>query len=102
MHKDYIKFDRKQKENTKRAGRQKTSFPKGQIENVDLYKPVLDKLMITHERCVKCNFVALFICKSYFRAIRFTSEDFFKTEILDLTLVSCKSANSGFPFLVPP
>ena len=37
---------------------QKTSFPKESVENTGLYKPVLNKLMTTHEQCVKYNFVA--------------------------------------------
>ena len=39
-------------ENTKSAEREKTSFPKEnpfQVENTDLYKPVLNKTMATHE-----------------------------------------------------
>ena len=43
----------KQAVNTKRAERQKTSFPKEQIENADLYKFVLNKIMTTQEQCVK-------------------------------------------------
>ena len=39
-----------QTENTKSAERQKkTSFPKEKVENTDLYKPVLDKVMTTQE-----------------------------------------------------
>ena len=40
---------RKGKKNTKSAGRQKTSFPKEKVENADLYKPVLNKIMATEE-----------------------------------------------------
>ena len=36
----------------------KTSFPKEQIENIDFYKPVLNKIMTTQEQCKKYNFVA--------------------------------------------
>ena len=35
--------------NAKSAERQKTSFPKESVENVDLYKPVLNKIMTTHD-----------------------------------------------------
>ena len=35
--------------NTKGAERQNTSFPKELIENADLYKPVLNKIMTIHE-----------------------------------------------------
>ena len=48
----------KQAVNTKRAEKQKTSFPKEQIENADLYKFVLNKIMTTQEQCVKYNFAA--------------------------------------------
>ena len=34
--------------NAKRSERQKTSFPKESLENADLYKPVLNKIMTTH------------------------------------------------------
>ena len=57
------------------------------IKNAGFCKPVLDKLMTTHEYCVKYNFVVPFICRSSFGAICFTKEDFFKTELLDLALV---------------
>ena len=46
--------------NTKGAERQNPSFPKELIENADFYKPVLNKIMTTHEQCVKYNFVAPF------------------------------------------
>ena len=36
----------------------KTSFPKEKVENTDLYKPVLNKVMTTQEQCLKQNFVA--------------------------------------------
>ena len=39
----------KRQKNTKSAGRQKTSFPKEKVENADLYKPVLNKIMSTEE-----------------------------------------------------
>ena len=47
--------------NTKSAEIQKSSSPKEQIENTDLYKPVLNKIMTTQEQCVKYNFAALLI-----------------------------------------
>ena len=31
------------------AERQKTSLPKKSVENADLYKPILNKIMTTHE-----------------------------------------------------
>ena len=34
---------------TKSAERQKTSFPKEWVENTDLYKPVLNKIMTTQD-----------------------------------------------------
>ena len=44
-----IKSNSEQAENTKSAERQKTSFPKEQVENADQYKPVLNKTMTTYE-----------------------------------------------------
>ena len=43
-----------QAENKKSAEiqKKKTSFPKEQVENIDLYKPVLNKIMTTREQCV--------------------------------------------------
>ena len=35
--------------NARRAEIQKTSFPKESVENADLYKPILNKIMTTHE-----------------------------------------------------
>ena len=35
--------------NAKSAERQKTSFPKESVENADLYKPVLNKIVTTHK-----------------------------------------------------
>ena len=43
---------------TKNAERQKTSLPKEQVENTELHKPVLNKIMNTQDQCVKYNFVA--------------------------------------------
>ena len=40
-----------------RAQEDKTSFPKEEKENPDLYKPVLNKIMTRHE-CKKYNFIA--------------------------------------------
>ena len=47
-----------QGENTKRAERQKTSFPKEEVEYADLYKPIQNKIMTIQEQCVKYNLVA--------------------------------------------
>ena len=58
VYEDYIEFDTEQTENTKSAERQKTSFPKESVENAGLYKPVLNKKMITYEQYVKYNFAA--------------------------------------------
>ena len=46
---DHIEFKIEQTGNTKIAERQKTSFPKESVENADLYKPVLIKIMTTNE-----------------------------------------------------
>ena len=43
---------------TKSAETQKTSLPKEQVENKDLHKPVLNKIMTTQKQCVNYNFVA--------------------------------------------
>ena len=46
INEDYIE----QAENTISVERQKTSFPKVKVENADLYKHVLNKIMTTtHE-----------------------------------------------------
>ena len=49
VYEDYIELDTEQAENTKSPERQKTSFPKESVENADLYKPVSNKIMTTHE-----------------------------------------------------
>ena len=38
-----------QAEITKSGEKQKTSFPKESVRNADLYSPVLNKIMTTHE-----------------------------------------------------
>ena len=43
---------------TESTERWKTSFGKEIVENADLHKPVLDKVMTTQEQCVNYNFVA--------------------------------------------
>ena len=45
---------------TKSTRRQKTSFPKETVENVDLHKAVLNKTMTTQEKCTKIQFRCLF------------------------------------------
>ena len=42
--------------NAKTAERQKPSFPKESVENADLYKPVLSKIMTRLEQSMKYNF----------------------------------------------
>ena len=49
---------------TKSTERQKNSLPKEQVENTDLHKPVLNKIMTTQEQCVKYNFVAPLMSKT--------------------------------------
>ena len=41
-----MKNRQKTRENTER---QEVSFPKEKVENIDLYKPVLNKIMSIHE-----------------------------------------------------
>ena len=53
-----IMVNSEQAENTKCAERQKTNFPKEKVDNTDLYKPVLNKIMTKQEQCVKYNFEA--------------------------------------------
>ena len=53
-----ITSNSEQAENKKRRKTKRNSFPKEQVENTDLYKPVLNKIMTTQEQCVKYNFVA--------------------------------------------
>ena len=48
--------NREKKQNAQKD--KKTSFPKESVENVDPYQPVLNKIMIKHEQCVECYFVA--------------------------------------------
>ena len=49
INKAYIESDTEQAENTRSPERQKTSFPKESVENVDLYIPALSKIMTTHD-----------------------------------------------------
>ena len=44
-----IEFNTESRKKTKRAKRQKTSFPKESVENAGFYKPVLNKIMTTEE-----------------------------------------------------
>ena len=44
-----IMSNSEQTENTKSIEDQKTSFPKEKVENTDLYKPVLNKVMTPQE-----------------------------------------------------
>ena len=44
--------------NTKAQKDKKTSFQKEWVENTDLYKVVLNKIITTQEQCVKYEFVA--------------------------------------------
>ena len=43
---------------TERQKKKKTSFQQEQVENTDLYKPILNKIMTTQEQYVKYDFVA--------------------------------------------
>ena len=43
---------------TERQKKKKTSFKQEQVENTDLYKPILNKIMTTQEQYVKYDFVA--------------------------------------------
>ena len=48
---------REQAQNSENTKRQ-TSFPEEMVENADLPKPILKKIMTPYEKCVKYNFVA--------------------------------------------
>ena len=50
-----LKQNKKVSQNTERR---KTSFLKEQVENVNLHKSILNKIMTTQEQCIKYNFVA--------------------------------------------
>ena len=52
-----IMSNSEQTENTKNAEKQ-TRFPKEQVENTDLYEPVLNKIMRTQEQFIKQDFLA--------------------------------------------
>ena len=45
------------RQNAKSIEKQKTNFPKESVKNTDLYKPVFNKIITTHEYCMKYNFV---------------------------------------------
>ena len=51
-----------QVQNTKNPERQKKRFSKEKVENTDLHKPLLNKIITTQEQCVKYNFVAPIPC----------------------------------------
>ena len=53
-----------QAEKNKKPKRQKPCFPKEQVENADLYKPVLSQIMTTREYYIKQNFAALLMSKT--------------------------------------
>ena len=52
-----------QTEKNKKPKKQKPCFPKEQVENADLYKPVLSQIMTTREYYIKQNFATL-LCQS--------------------------------------
>ena len=49
VHEDQIEFQTEQVENTTSAERQKNSFPKEKVENEDLHKFILNKIMTKYE-----------------------------------------------------
>ena len=56
-HLHYIELETEQAEKTESTERQKDCFPKESVENTDLTKSVLNKIMATTKLCVKYNFV---------------------------------------------
>ena len=69
VYEDYIEFDTEQAENKNGQKDKKLNFPKVNVEKAGLYKPLLNKVMTTHEQHVKYNFIApLNIISGYFLA----------------------------------
>ena len=64
-------------EKTEFRERQKTSFPKEQVENTDLPKSALNKMVTTQEQWIRYNFVAPFIFKIH----NFLSEYFLQNKL---------------------
>ena len=58
VYKEFIEI-RTGSKHKKHRKTKRTSFPKEQTENTDLYKPVLNKIMTTQEQCIKYNFLPL-------------------------------------------
>ena len=54
--------------------KRKTSFLKEQVENTDLYKSLLNKIMTTHEECIRYNFLAPFEIPCCFSKMLFCRE----------------------------
>ena len=49
----------KNRQKTQKAQKdKKNSYVREKVENTDLYKPILNKMMTTHKQCVKHKFVA--------------------------------------------
>ena len=43
---------------------------KEQVENADLYQPVMNKIMTTREQFIKCNFVAHLKTMTFFKYLK--------------------------------
>lgn len=50
--------ERQSRQKTENAERRKADFPQEKEENADFSKLVLNKIMTSDEKCVKCNFIA--------------------------------------------
>ena len=57
VYEDYVEF-RTGKNRKKCKKIKKTNFLKEYVESTDFYKPVLNKVMTTEEKCIKYNFMA--------------------------------------------
>ena len=65
LNKNYPKIILNSKQNIQKiqiTERSKARFSKEQVGNAELYKPVLNKIMTTHEEFIKYNFAALLTC----------------------------------------
>ena len=75
---NYNRIQHVQVENTKSAEKQKTCFPKESVENADLHKLVLNKIMTTNNNATNKNFVApLITCSSNKTALQTAFNDSF-------------------------
>lgn len=58
VYRDAIEFQTQVTKKTGKTASPKTTFVWGWVENSDINKPRLDKIMATHDKCIKFNFKA--------------------------------------------